>query len=546
MRHWIPSPWSASAWLLALPIALPILVLIHALFGPPSANWQHLQQTVLATYITNTLLLMLGVGFLSLLMGVGCAWLTARYTFFGSRLLAPALVLPLAAPAYLTGYVYADLLEYSGPVQSLLKTWSDDLGWQMGLPSVRSLPGAAMVLALVLYPYIFVLARTSFLQQGSALLDAARTLGATSLTTFWRVGLPIARPAIAGGLALVLMETVADFGVVEHFGVPTLTAGIFRTWFAMGAYQTALQLAAWLFGIVLLLVLAEQLSRRGVSFAATSTRATVGPIPLQGVHSMLACLACALPVALGFLIPLGYLVYLVATFVDLTDLGALITPLLNSVQVAGVAAACCGAAALWLSYAQRLGGGVGLQLGIRVATLGYAIPGMVLAVAILPPLASVDKALAGWLGERFGFAIGLLFTGTVSALVFVYVARFLTVAYNSTQGGFSLVHPNLDAAARSLGSSPADVLRRVHLPLLRPALVAALLLVFIDVMKELPATLILRPFNFETLATQVFRLAGDERLAEAALPALMIMSLSILPVVTYLLAIEPKLPKKKL
>ena len=497
--------------------------------------WPHIRQTVLPIYLSNTLALMILVGTFSAVIGIGTAWLSAKYTFPLSKLLVPALVLPLAAPAYVVGYVYADLLEFSGPIQSFIR---EVFNLQLGeyyFPPIRSLGGAAIVISFVLYPYIYLLARTSFIQQSMSLHEAARVLGADSNRVFWRVALPVARPAVAGGLALVLMETVADYGVVEHFGVPTFTTGIFRTWYAMGAHSAALQLAGWLFVIVALLVIAERFARRGHRFNPISNQKTNVSRPLVGLAGIAAAAACATPVIIGFVIPFFILMSHAISVGDPMLGKGFSNLLINSLYVAALASLVCAIAALRLNYAERLHSGIWMRLMIRIATLGYAIPGMVLAVGLLVPLTFVDRALTGFLRENLDSFSGLVITGSIAGLIFVYVARFLTVAYNSTHTGMEALHYNLDVAARSLGASPNRVLRQIHIPLLRPALLTGVLLVFIDVMKELPATLILRPFNFETLATRVYRLAADERLSEASTAALSIIFIGLIPTALLLL-----------
>lgn len=527
--------WTIMAILVAIPVALPLLVVVGALAFPTTAVWSHLMQTVLLTYTVNTLGLMLIVAVLAASIGVGAAWLTAHYRFPGSGWLGVALILPLAAPAYVVGYVYADLFDATGPVQGVLRSL---LGVQLGdyyFPAVRSLGGAGIVIALVLYPYVYLLAKTSFQSQAGALYESARVLGMGWSQVFWRVAVPVARPAIIGGLALVMMETIADYGVAEHFGVPTFTTGIFRTWYAMGEHDAALKLAGCLFLLVAALVVLEQSARRGERFNPLSRNVAAEKIPLRGAAGMLAAGLCLLPVLGGFVVPVGTLLwYAVAQGDPLLGQG-FYTYGLNSVSVAVVAAGVCAAVALLLNYAARLRRDRWLNLGVRLATLGYALPGMVLAVGILLPLTYIDRGLAHYLTESLGRPVGLLLTGSIFALVLVYVARFLTVAFNSTQTAMHQLHPQLDAVARTLGNTPAGVLRRVHLPLLRPAVLSGLLLVFIDVMKELPATLILRPFNFETLATRVYRLASDERLSEASTAAVIIVALGLLPTIWLLL-----------
>lgn len=523
--------WTLLAVLVAVPVALPLVVVVGALLYPTTSVWSHLAETVLLTYILNTLGLMVLVTILAASIGIGAAWLTAHYRFVGSDWLSVGLMLPLAAPAYVVGYVYADLLDVTGPLQTFVRDWA---GLQLGdyyFPAIRSLPGASLVIALVLYPYIYLLAKTSFENQSGALYESARVLGASPRRLFWRVALPVARPAIMGGLALVLMETIADYGVVEHFGVPTFTTGIFRTWYAMGEHDAALKLAGCLFLFVAVLVLLEQSARRGERFNPLSRNVPANKVQLRGLAGIAAMALCIAPVLVGFIVPVGCLVVLAVGQGDPTLGRGFYSYGFNSAVVGVIAAGVCALVALLLSYAERLRRDRWLSVGARLATLGYALPGMVLAVGVLLPLTLLDRSLAGALTGLLGRPVGLLLTGSMFALVFVYVARFLTVAYNSTQTGMAQLHPQLDAVARTLGSRPLGVLRRIHMPLLRPAVLSGLLLVFIDVVKELPATLILRPFNFETLATRVYRLASDERLAEASTAALIIVALSLLPTI---------------
>lgn len=487
---------------------------------------------MLPNYLANTAVLVLLVGVGTLLLGVGSAWLTSTLIFPCQRLLRVALVLPLAAPAYVIAYVYTDFLDYAGPVQSALRNWFE-LAPGYYFPQLRSLPGAALMLTLVLYPYVYLLARAAFVSQSSALFDAARVLGKGPWEAFLRVALPTARPAIVGGLALVLMETVADYGVVEYFGLATLTTGIFRTWYALGDQLAALQLAAWLFLVVLVLVLAEFFMRRGRVANPVGHLPAPRRVRLNGGLAWLATLACAVPVLFGFVLPFVLLAMLAIEVGD-PLLGRSFSDFVrNSFSVAGGAAVIATSLALLLGYRlrqprTRFGRLLG-QLAVRLAALGYALPGAVLGLSLLVPLAGFDRWFATLMRDEFGIRSGLFFTGTVAALVFAYVVRFMTAAYNSIDAGLTQISPSIDSVGRTLGAKPARVVRQLHLPLLGPAVMTAALLVFIDVLKELPATLILRPFNFETLATRAFRLASDERIAEASTAALLIVLLGLLP-----------------
>ncbi|MEQ8377432.1 ABC transporter permease [Parvibaculum sp.] len=530
--------WTVAALAVAAVLLLPSLTVLWSLTAPPSENWAHLGSTVLPGYILNTLKLMALVAIMTAVIGVGTAWLTVTSTFPGRAILSWALVLPLATPGYIVAYVYTDLLSFAGPVQSALRGVT---GWHTGdyyFPPVRSLPGAAIMLSLVLYPYVYLLARATFQRQSAALFDAARNLGAKPWRAFLRVALPCARPAIAGGLALVLMETISDFGVVDYFAVQTLTTGIFRTWFSLGDPVSAAQIAAWLFIFAIALVFAEMASRRGRVANPLARDMPSRPRRLAGLAAAGALLACALPVLLGFVVPAAVLLRYAVVAGD---------PLLgrnfldfawNSLTVAAIAAAIATVLALLLAYGERLHPTRFNRISIRLATLGYALPGAMIAIGILTLSTDIDRLFADMLSDGLGVSPGLLLTGSVAGLVFAYVARFLTAAYNAAHSGLEKIHPTLDAAARSLGAGPRRVLAAVHIPLLRGALASAALIVFIDVMKELPATLLLRPFNFETLATRTYRLASDERLAEASTAALAIVVLGVIPTILLSLSIS--------
>ncbi len=514
---------------IALPIAIPIVAVLLNFFVPASATWIHLRETVLLGYIGNTVALLLCVACITTLVGVGCAWLTATKEFPGRRVFAWVLILPLAAPAYVVAYAYGDLFANVTHVQSWIQQVTT---LDVSIPSIRSLPGAGMVLGFTLYPYVYLLAYNAFSEQAAPMADAARTLGVTPRRIFFKIALPHARPAIAGGLALALMETAADFGVVEFFGVPTLTNGIFRTWYAMGEQQAAMQLAGWLFLIVAFLVVLEQFARRGLHANPVSRNVPSTRTPLHGWRSYMVITFCVLPLLFGLVIPVFVLGRHAVETGDPTFGIPFLSYVVNTISVATITAFLAVIFAMCLTYATRLRGDRKiLRLGVRTATLGYAIPGMVLAIGVLGPLTFIDRTFAKWVQSTFDINIGLLMTGSVAALIFVYLARFLTVSFNSIEGGMARIHPNYDDAARSLGTKPLGALRRVHLPLLTPAIVTALLLVFVDVVKELPATLILRPFNFETLATRAYRLASDERIAEASTAALLILIVGLVPTI---------------
>ncbi len=527
------SPLLRFSLVVALLVGLPIVsVLLNVFAGGTGDTWRHLASTVLPEYIANTLWLCLGVGSGVILVGVVTAWLTAMHDFPGRRIFDWALVLPLAMPAYVLAYVYTDFLQFVGPLQTFLR---ETFGWQKGdywFPDVRTLGGAVTMFVFVLYPYVYMIARTAFLERASGMLEAARTLGVGPWATFFRVSLPLARPAVAAGAALALMETLADYGTVSYFAVQTFTTGIYRAWFSLGDRIAAAQLAAMLLGFVVLLLAFEQVSRGRARFHNTTGRNRQMPgRRLAGWRGGIAFLACALPLVVGFLLPAGLLLRLALTEGDAQFGERFILLSRNSFVLAGVTAICGVALALLLAYSARQSKGL-LARGLnRLVGLGYAVPGSVIAVGVLIPVTRLDNWIAAGWQSVFGSNPGLILTGGIAALVYAYLVRFLAVALQTVGASLSKITSSMDDAAKSLGCSQGETLRRVHMPLLRGSLFTAGLLVFVDVMKELPATLVMRPFNFDTLATQTYTLASDERLAEASTAALAIVAVGLVPLI---------------
>ncbi len=524
---------TAAALLTAALVLLPLLsVGSHVFVGGTGATWAHLAATVLPDYIATTLWLCAGVVLGVAMLGVGAAWLVTRHDFAGRAVFEWALVLPLAMPAYVAAYTYTDLLQYVGPVQTALR---QAFGWgraDYGFPEVRSTGGAALMFSLVLYPYVYLMARTAFIERAGGMIEVARSLGLTPWQGFVRISLPLARPAIAAGVALALMETLADFGTVSYFAVQTFTTGIYRAWFSLGDRHAAAQLALVLLAFVVAVLAAERISRGSRRFHDTTLRrGTAGRVRLAGWRAALAWGACALPLAGGFALPGALLLAMALREGDAQFGTRFFTLIGNSVLLSGLSAVVALALALLIGYAARVDRGPAMRWSHRLAGLGYAVPGSVIAVGVLIPVTRLDHALAALLREGFGLEVGLLLTGSIAALVYACVVRTLTAAMQSVDAGLSRITPAMDQAARSLGHTPAQTLARVHLPLLRGSALTAALLVFIDVMKELPATLVMRPFNFDTLATQAYTLASDERLAEASTAALAIVAVGLLPMV---------------
>ncbi|MEW5837879.1 MAG: iron ABC transporter permease [Pseudomonadota bacterium] len=524
-----------STLLLALLVALPLLGLsVQAMQPDEQGIWRHLADTVLAEYVGNSLLLALGVGAGTALLGTLSAWLVARYQFPGKHSMEWALLLPLAMPTYVIAYVYTDALQFSGPVQTLLR---EAMGWQRddyAFFEIRSLAGLIVVFSLVFYPYVYVLVREALLDRPASMEDAARSLGLSRMQALWRVLLPLARPAIVAGVALVVMESLAEFGAVSYFGINTLTSGIYKAWYAFGNPAAAAQLALSLVGIVMLALLLEIRSRGRARFHNVSGRKPRAQV-LTGWRGALALTFCAMPLLGGFVLPALWLLGMawgeVGASWDAISIARYLGFAGNSVMLALAASGLALAAALLLGYAARVHEQRWLHAVKRFALMGYAVPGTVLAVGVLIPLTAFDHALNAWSQNLFGVNFGLLLTGSMFALLFAYLVRFLAVASHAVDSSLQRIRPSLDDAARGMGLSRWQVWRRVHLPLLRGGMLSAVLLVFVEVMKELPATIVLRPFNLDTLATQVFVLAADERLAEAAVPSLMIVLVGLLPVI---------------
>lgn len=524
-------PGVAVAALLCVVIAAPLLALLGFVGQPTEGLWAHLASTVLPEYARNSALLCLGVGLGTLVIGTGSGWLVAMYRFPGQRALSWALVLPLAMPAYVLAYAYTDFLQVTGTVQTLIRS-ATGWGWRdYWFPNLRSLGGAIFVLAAALYPYVYVLARAAFAEQSICALEVSRTLGCTQFAMFRRVGLPLARPIIAAGVAFVMMETLADFGAVAYFELRTFTTGIYRAWYALGSPAAAAQLASLLLLLVGVLVAIEW-SARGQGRVSTATTRLFREqrSELKGWRGWLACGACTLPVLFGFVLPAIVLAAMALNAADgigparLVRLAGntMLLGMLASLVIVGTAVAGLIAASRERS---RVAGGL-----LRAAALGYAVPGAVVGVGVLLVIGNFDRtvdAIARGLGSG---GTGLVLGGTIGALLYAYLVRFFAVGFNPLQAGMARIPPVFGDAARVLGCRPAEVAARVVLPLLRPSLLSAALLVLVDVMKELPATLILRPFNFDTLAVEAFQLATTERLADAALPSLVIVAAGLVPV----------------
>jgi len=527
------SPWWTFATLvIAILVGIPVLTVAANIFVPSGDVWQHLTATVLDDYIMNSFWLMIGVGTGVFVIGVGTAWLVTMCKFPGSKIYEWMLILPMAVPAYLMAYSYTDFFTYTGPAQALLR---DITGWGLGdywFPDIRSLQGAILMMSFVFYPYVYMLTRAAFLEQSSSLLEAGRSLGASPLKTFFKIALPLARPSIAAGMALSLMETLNDFGTVDYFGVQTFTTGIYRTWFGLGERAAAAQLAGFLLIFILFLILLERWSRSRMKMDARGTGRykRLKIFELKGWKAWASTLFCFIPVFIGFLLPTAILIGMMLSNLDVALDSRFITFSLNTVIVAVIAGITALALAIIMAYGVRLNPSWTTKTATRIGSLGYAIPGSVIAVGILIPFGWTDNMLDSWLRSTFGFSSGLLLSGTIFALIFAYVVRFLAVAFNTVEASLAKITPSMDEAAEGLGYSFSKTLKKIHIPMMSGSLFTAIMLVIVDVIKELPATLIVRPFNFDTLAVQVYRLASDERLAESSGAALAIILVGLIPV----------------
>lgn len=530
LRH--ISPLSVLAALIAALMCVPLGAVVVNLLAPPSDAWPHLASTVLPRYAANTAALALIVALGVLALGTALAWLTVACDFPGRRVFDFALILPLAVPAYVMAYAYTDFLQVAGPVQTLLR---DLTGWSVQdywFPHIRSLGGAAVMLIFVLYPYVYLLARATFLEQGAAPLEVARSLGAGPWDTFWRVALPLARPALAGGVALALMETLADFGTVSYFGVQTFTTGIYRAWFSLGDPVAASQLASLLLGTVALILLAEQVTRGRARTHHTSRRHHPPPrAVLNRTAAAGAISLCVIPLVIGFLAPIAILIHLAVTSEATMPLARFFDIAASSVTLAGIASFGAVVAALVIVFAARNATSRLARISRAVASLGYAVPGSIIAVGILVPLAALDRGIDAFARAHFGTGTGLLFTGSLAALVYACMVRFLAPAIQSEAASLARIPRSAEDSARVLGFGPVETLFRVHMPMMRASLITAALIVFVDVLKELPATILMRPFNFTTLAIEAYNLASDERLGEAAIVALAIVAVALVPVI---------------
>ena len=529
-RHNSHFGWLLSTITIALLISIPVFVVLSSLFFPSSEVWIHLRSTVLSDYVINSIVLALGVSIGTLIIGIGTACLCGLCEFPGRKLLSGLLLLPLAFPPYIIAYTYTGLLDFSGPIQEFLR---ETFAWSYGdywFPEIRSISGAIIMLSLVLYPYVYLLTRIAFSEQPSSFREASHILGIGFRRTFFKTLLPLARPAIIAGLTLAVMETLADYGTVHYFGIPTFTTGIFRTWFGLGDRIAATQLASLLLICVFFIIAIERYSRKSTKYQVPVNGQKRWRYPLSGVNAFLAIVVCIVPILLGFIIPgIQLLLWAIKTAPEVIN-SSFYLLIFNTIKLALIVATLVMIIATFLTYGKRVSTNFLAPYTVSISAMGYAVPGIIIAVGVLLPFAWLDNFFDAWLDNKFGISSGLLLTGTLAALVFAHMVRFMAIGLNSVDASFCKIHRNIDDAAQLLGHKALDRFFSVHLPLIRSGILTAGLLVFVEVIKELPATLVLRPFNFNTLAVRTYELASDERLADSACSAILIVAVGLFPI----------------
>ncbi len=518
--------WSFHISWIVLVIGIPILIIFSELFKTPSDTWQHIYDTLLADYVVNTIFLVLGVSILTLVFGVSSAWIIATTNLPFKRAFEWLLIIPIAIPSYINGIAYAGLLDYAGPIRTFLRSINSDNYYF----DIANAWGVIFVMSSVLFPYVYITARSAFINQSGRLLEASRSLGSSSFRSFYKIALPIARPAIASGLMLVIMEVLNDYGTVKYYGVTTFTTGIFRSWLSMGDLQSAVYLSSMLMGVVFLSIMIERLQRGKAKYESKS-KTELNLKNDTGLKLWLKVGICLVPIILGFIIPLLQLLYWAFFSIEKIITTEFINFGINSFLLAGGAAAIIVSISILLNYSTRIQQSKFWTSISKISILGYSVPGAVIAVGIMIIIIGIDRSLISWLENSFDIKIKLLITGSIGALLYAYLVRYFAVGFGPIEAGFKKIPLSLNQAASSLGSGPLKNLFKINLPLLKTSILSALILVFVDVMKELPLTLILRPFNFETLATIAFQYANDEMAPESAPASLLIILIGMIPVI---------------
>ena len=512
--------WKVLTPLVFLVFLSPVVIVLFSLFGEYSENWNHLYNFVLIDYITNSLILVTGVSLITLFIGTGTAWLITNFNFHGKRFFEWALILPLAIPPYILAYTFTGLFDSYGTLNNL----SRDL-FQLGdgvniFPNVRNIYGAVVVFSFTLYPYVYLVSRSAFINQSRSMLESGRMLGLSQFGIFYKLSLPLIRPAMIGGVMLVVMETLSDFGAVEHFAVQTFTTGIFRTWYGMGDLNTAMQLASMLLIFVGVFLFIERKSRKQAAF--TTNASNFRPIQidqLSGVYSVLAFIACLMPILIGFLLPISELLVWAINY----NLSFFNEKFIKTVYLSIAAAILCSTLALLINFSIRLNKSRFLNILNSFLSIGYAVPGLILAVGIVQLMTFLDRSL--FLSSNF------ILTGSLIGLILAYIIKSYALSNSTFESGMENISPRIDDSARVLKSTGWNLLGRIHFPLLKTSFLTSILLVTSEVVKELPATLILRPFNFDTLAVSTYIYAAEERMFEAAAPSIAIIIVGLIPII---------------
>lgn len=522
--------WTAGAIMILMVVLTPIVTILFKLLDPPGEHWSHLIHNLLPAYFSNSLILLLGVGLMTFIIGVGMAWLVSIYEFPGRKYFEWLLILPLAFPSYMMGYSYVGLLEYTGPLQAFLRN-NLDIHFKGAIVDIMNMPGAIFILSISLYPYVYVICRASFSRQSSVFQEAALLLGSNRRRVFTKVALPMARPAIAAGIALAAMEVLNDYGTVKYFGIDTFTSGIFKAWFSLGDVNTAIYLSAILTLMVLFLVWLENFQRGNRSWGARneSNRPSVRIAPRRKTTAWLYSLTAFTVLMVCFLLPLMQLIYWVnLTWKNVVDAEFFLL-IGRSFSLAIGSALLIALLSIFLLYAVRLSPLKWTKYITKTASIGYAIPGAVIAVGVMIPMMGLDR----WLIQLTAGQVGMLISGSLTIVVIAYIVRFMAVGYNAIDAGFQKTGASVNEVARSLGASPLRTLVKIDLPLIKTSIASGILLAFVDIMKELPLTLILRPFNFHTLATKAFDMATNEMIAESANACLIVVLTGIIPIIVF-------------
>ena len=517
--------WEITPLALFIIFIAPVAIVLFSLTGDYSDNWSHLYQYVLTRYILNTAYLVAGVSILVTVIGVGTAWLVTNYNFTGKNIFEWALILPLAVPPYILAYTFTGLFDTFGTANNLIRDVFD-LGREFTFfPKVRNVPGAIVVFSFTLYPYVYLVSRMAFINQSRTMLEAGRTLGLNKFQTFYKLGVPMIRPAIIGGLMLVIMETISDFGAVDHFAISTFTTGVFRTWYGMYDIETAKQLASLLLIFAVTLIMIERYSRKNASYSnAMSLYKPLYLIKLTGVHNILAFIMCFTPIFIGFLLPVMELLYWALNYkLDFFN-EKFITTAWNTFYLALIAAFLCSILAVIINFSIRYKSNNYLKVMSSFLTVGYAVPGLILAIGVMQMLTYFDQSL---ISEFSNFIL----TGSVMGLVLAYVIKSYALSSSTIEAGYQRINSRVDDVARTLKTSGWALLAQVHLPLLKTSFLTSMLLVVSEVIKELPATLILRPFNFDTLAVYTYIYAAEERMYDAAAPSIAIVMVGLIPII---------------